>query len=75
MKRLLLIVLGLVVFSVFIAISTDKKDEYTIEFYGPLMKQPLDTIVGKGIDYVYAGKPDSAMIYFGVVAGRYNESM
>lgn len=75
MKRLMLIVLGLVVFSVFIAISTDKKDEYTIEFYGPLMKQPLDTIVGKGIDYVYAGEPDSAMIYFGVVAGRYNESM
>lgn len=37
--------------------------------------QPLDSVVEKGIDYVYENKLDTALGYFGVVAGQYNESM
>lgn len=50
-------------------------NRYSKDFYNPLLAMPLDTVVERGIDYVYSDKPDSALAYFSVVAGQYNESM
>lgn len=50
-------------------------NRYSRDFYNPLLAMPLDTVVERGIDYVYSDKPDSALAYFSVVAGQYNESM
>ena len=58
-----------------IAIYRKGDNNYSKDFYEPLLKQPLDSVVERGIDQLYAGQPDSAMAYFSVVAGRYNESM
>lgn len=75
MKRKIAVLLTLVIIGFGIAIYIKGDDRYSSSFYNPLLELPLDTIVERGIEYVYTDKQDSALAYFGVVAGQYNESM
>lgn len=75
MKRKLLVLLASVIICCGIAIYIKGENRYSKDFYNPLLVQPLDAVVEKGIDCVYENKPDSALAYFSVVIGQYNESM
>lgn len=76
MKRKLAVLLAFVIIGFGAVTFYIKGDnQYTSDFYEPLLKLPLDTVVERGIEYVYSNKQDSALAYFGVVAGQYNESM
>ena len=75
MKIKLAALLAVVAISLCIAAYIKGDNNYSKDFYEPLLLQPLDSVVERGIDHLYAGQPDSAMAYFSVVAGRYNESL
>lgn len=75
MKRLLTVLSVIIIICSCIAIYMKGDNKFSKEFYSPLLVQPLDSVVEKGIDYVYANRLDSALAYFGVVAGQYDESM
>lgn len=75
MKRFLVLLTITIIIGSGIAVYIKGDDRFPKEFYSPLLVQPLDSVVEKGIEYVYDNKLDSALAYFGVVAGKYNESM
>lgn len=75
MKRKFSVLLASVIICCGIVIYIKGENRYTKDFYNPLLVQPLDAVVEKGIDCVYENKPDSALAYFSVVVGQYHESM
>lgn len=75
MKRFFAVLSAIIIICSCIVVYMKGDDKFPKEFYSPLLVQPLDSVVEKGIDYVYDNKPDSALAYFGVVIAQYNESM
>lgn len=75
MKQKILVLLTIVIICCGITIYIKGDNKYSKDFYSPLLTQPLDSVVERGIDYVYSNKPDSALAFFSVVIGQYNESM
>jgi len=75
MKRFLAVISVIVIISSGIIVYIKGDDKFSKDFYSPLLVQPLDSVVEKGIDYVYTNNLDSALAHFAVVAGLYEGSM
>lgn len=75
MKQKFTVLLALLIIGLGTAIYIKGNNTYFEDSDSRLPELPLDSTVERGIEYVYADKPDSALACFKAVTSRYTPSM